>query len=144
MSTTTLLVTNSNLVEVLLSAALRHAGFETREIATADQAAAVLDAPGGHESVLVLEAGVLEEKCASPGWGSFLRQRRSLPAVVVSLGEAAASVREDCRGTRRILLENPFDAATVVSAAQRVSAKAATGAPRPRSAADTSRRGDRT
>jgi hypothetical protein len=103
--------------------ALQIAGFETHDLSTAEQAEHRIRSRDPRGWVLVIDAESLERR-ESGGrltWSSFLSRRPALSVVVVAYGEAAAGVRDAAWGWNRILLEDPFDAAAVVAAAERVS-----------------------
>jgi len=101
--------------------ALAHAGFEPREIFTTDEADCAVGAHGVGTCVLVVDADLLDSRARSSTWTSFVTSHRAVATVVVTRGKADPIARAVASEPHRILLENPFDAATVVAAARRVS-----------------------
>jgi DNA-binding NtrC family response regulator len=99
--------------------ALAHAGFETQEIATTDDAARAVGAHGAKNCVLVVAADSLEQRAGSSTWSAFLESHPKVAATVVASGRLDRAARAVTSGRRRVLVESPFDAAAVVSAARR-------------------------
>jgi hypothetical protein len=100
--------------------ALAHAGFETREAFTTDQADRAVEA-GGQGCVLVVDASSLERGTGTT-WSGFLTRHPAVAAVVVSRGSPGDRTRAAAGGPHRILVGDPFDAAAVVTAARRAAA----------------------
>jgi len=98
--------------------ALALAGFEACEINSPEDAAGRLGQYGPHDCMLVLDTRSLGSEEDSKSWGHLLDDPRVM-AVVVAHGEASPWARALTRVPHRILLENPFDAAAVVAAADR-------------------------
>lgn len=103
--------------------ALEHAGFETRPTGTTDQAGFDVRNHGCEGCVVVVEGAALGRRAGSATWASFLAAHPSLAAVVVVWGEADVMAREACRPPHRVLIENPFDAAAAVAAANRAASR---------------------
>jgi DNA-binding response OmpR family regulator len=101
--------------------ALAEAGFEARETFTTDEADCDVGTHGADACVLVVDAGSLDSRAGSATWTSFLTSHRAVAAVVVARGQVDSEARALASEPHRILLENPFDAATVVAAARRAS-----------------------
>jgi len=104
--------------------ALEHAGLEARPTETTDQAGFDVRNHGCEGCVLVVDAAVLEQRCGSATWASFIASHPALPTVVLVWGEASDAARASCGAPHRMLLENPFDAAAAVTAVHRVAARA--------------------
>jgi len=101
--------------------ALAHAGFEGRETFTTDEADCEVGTHGAEASVLVIDAGSLDSHSGSATWTTFLTRHRTVAAVIVEMEKPSSETRAVASKPHRILLENPFDAAAVVAAAQWVS-----------------------
>jgi hypothetical protein len=99
--------------------ALAHAGFETQEIATTDEAERAVGAHGVKNCVLVVGTDSLERRAGTATWSAFLASHPAVAATVVVAGRPDPAARALAGGPRRILVESPFDAAAVVSAARR-------------------------
>ncbi len=102
-----------------ISFALAHAGFDTREVCTTDEAEALIEASGARSCVLIVDAERLPRKCGQATWSAFLGSRAGIPLVVASREGADEATRAEVRAARGILVEGPFDAAAVVAAARR-------------------------
>jgi len=96
------------------------AGLDTREVLSVSQADSLVRSLGSGDCVVVIEAEYLSEEPGCGRWGAFLRRRSEIPVVVTACSQTHASIRNLLAGRDWILLESPFDAAAVVSAARRV------------------------
>jgi hypothetical protein len=103
--------------------ALALAGFEACETKSPEDAAGRLGQYGPHDCMLVLDARSLESGGDIKSWNHLLEDPR-VAAVVVTSDGANPWVRAHTQAPNRILLENPFDAAAVVTAAIRASTAA--------------------
>jgi DNA-binding NtrC family response regulator len=102
-----------------VSYALEYAGFEARDVFTIDEVDRALEFHGIRDSVVVIGTQMLSERRGRQTWMNFLEARPELMLVVVSLARANDSAREIMRVRSGILVEEPFDAAAVVTAVYR-------------------------
>lgn len=98
--------------------ALEREGVEARKTASVEQAEWDIQNEGEDGCVLVLDASALEE--GGPDWGDLLERYPALPAVALR-GDGGMRLGE-CK--HRIALAEAFDAAAVVTAVRRATARA--------------------
>jgi hypothetical protein len=115
-----LIATREGIGRGLLYCAFRHAGWQAREVFTTDEADRALRDLGSERCVLMLEPGLLPRQCGSATWAGFLARHPALRVVVTSETEVDEETRRSIGGGRGTVLEGAFDAAAVVSAAERL------------------------
>lgn len=115
-----IIVGDESMLQGPVPLALAHAGFETRDAFATRDAHPGVESHGAAECVWIVDARSLDAPAVGAEWSAFLTHRRELPAVVITRGAACPEMRAAMREPHRVLLEDPFDAAEIVIAAQRV------------------------